>query len=117
MIRILILFMFLSSCTATDLLLGGGKGVSVTPIGTQVAKEATQQIVAQQKDTQAGRDVIETSILKDVEAKEVENININNQDIPPWVILILIIGWLLPTPSNIGHWFGSLFTGNRRGKE
>jgi hypothetical protein len=115
MIRILIACIALSGCTAADLLLGGKPGISVTPIGTQVAKEATQQLVGQQNDTRAGRDVIKTDVLKDVEAGQVENININNQEIPPWVMLLLLIGWLLPTPSSIGHWFGSLFIGNRRG--
>ncbi|MGB1751623.1 MAG: hypothetical protein ACPHHU_02905, partial [Paracoccaceae bacterium] len=43
-------------------------------------------------------------------------IKINNTNIPVWVILLLIIGWLLPTPTSIGLWFGQVFMGLFGGK-
>ena len=71
-------------------------------------KENTQQVVAQQNRQDAGRDIITTE--KEVEAENVETIKISNTNIPLWVILLLVLGWLLPTPTSIAIWFGNLFT-------
>jgi hypothetical protein len=38
----------------------------------------------------------------------VGSFNISNQDIPVWVILLLILGWVLPSPQEI--WRGFLKT-------
>ena len=35
----------------------------------------------------------------DSQIENAETVNIEN--IPPWVVLLLIIGWILPTPSSI----------------
>ena len=110
-IRLALLCLFIAGCTPLNLLSGGGggNGVSVTPIGTQIAKEATQQAVGQQNETTAGRDVIRTEVIKEVEAGQVDRVNISNQNIPPWVLLLLVLGWLLPTPQAIGIWLGDIF--------
>ena len=71
-------------------------------------KEKTQQVVAQQNRQEAGRDIVTTE--KEVEAENVETIKISNTNIPIWVILLLVLGWLLPTPTSIAIWFGNLFT-------
>jgi len=71
-------------------------------------KENTQQVVAQQNRQEAGRDIVTTE--KEVEAQNVETIKISNTNIPIWVILLLVLGWLLPTPTSIAIWFGNLFT-------
>lgn len=71
-------------------------------------KENTQQVVAQQNRQEAGRDIVTTE--KEVEAENVETIKISNTNIPIWVILLLVLGWLLPTPTSIAIWFGNLFT-------
>jgi hypothetical protein len=40
---------------------------------------------------------------------------VNNQDIPPWVLLVALIGWLLPTPTQMGNAIGQfLMTPFRR---
>jgi len=31
----------------------------------------------------------------------VENININ--EIPPWVLILLVLGWLAPSPQEMGR--------------
>ena len=111
--RWLIVLTLVSGCSSLPFL-GGGTGVSVTPIGTQVAKEATQQVVAQQERTTAGRDVIKTETVKEVEAEQVGSVSIQN--IPPWVMLLLILGWLLPSPQEIGRGFYSFVTFFRQGK-
>jgi hypothetical protein len=33
-------------------------------------------------------------------------LTVNNQDIPPWVLLVALIGWLLPTPTQMGEAIG-----------
>ena len=77
-------------------------GVSVTPIGTNVAREVEQKVVAQETTSTAGRDIVRTETIKEVELGPAENVTVNNQDVPMWVILLAIIGWLLPTPTQMG---------------
>lgn len=98
--RYLALILLLSGCSSLPFLKPGG--VSVTPIGTQIAKEATQQVVASQERTTAGRDVIQTETLKEIETQSVESIQVNKTNIPPWILLLLLAGWLLPTPQSMG---------------
>jgi len=114
--RYLALILLLSGCGSLPFLKSGG--VSVTPIGTQVAKEATQQVVAQQERTTAGRDVIQTETLKEIETKSVESIQVNKTNIPPWILLLLLAGWLLPTPQSMGLALFNLLSGlfSRRGQ-
>jgi len=83
----------------------GGPAVNANVLA---GKENTQQVVAQQNRQEAGRDIVTTE--KEVEAENVETIKISNTNIPIWVILLLVLGWLLPTPTSIAIWFGNLFT-------
>ena len=71
-------------------------------------KENTQQVVAQQNRQDAGRDIVTTE--KEVEAENVETISISNTNMPIWIIFLLVLGWILPTPTSIAIWFGNLFT-------
>ena len=77
----------------------GGPSVNANVLA---GKENTQQLVGQQNQQDAGRDIVTTEIRKEVEAKSVEQIKILNTNIPPWVLLLLLLGWLLPTPQAIG---------------
>lgn len=99
----------LSSCGLPSFLnpLGNNGGPTVNA-NVLAGKENTQQVVAQQNRQDAGRDIITTE--KEVEAENVETIKISNTNIPIWVILLLVLGWLLPTPTSIAIWFGNLFT-------
>lgn len=45
-----------------------------------------------------------------VEASKVERVVV--QQIPPWVMLLLLVGWLLPSPGEIGRWFSRWFNRN-----
>lgn len=95
----LVVFLFLSACAGLPTgMFGGGTNVAAN---TQLGKENRQQVSLQENRTEAGRDVITET--KTVEAASVESVEINNTDIPPWVILLLLIGWLLPTPQQIGY--------------
>lgn len=85
-------------------------GVTATAVGTQIAKEATQQAVANQSNAEAGRDVVITET--ELEAKG-ETINIDNS-IPPWVLITLVLGWLAPSPSEMGRGFLSMLASLKR---
>ena len=98
--RALIIIMLLSSCSGLPLgMLGGGTNVAAN---TQIGRENRQTAVAFEERVEAGRDVVQ----KEVETDQVENLTINNQDIPPWVLLVALIGWLLPTPLQMGNAIG-----------
>ena len=101
--RWLLLALLLSSCGLTSLLpTGSGTNVAAN---TQIGKENKQAVVTyeQEETTSAGRDIITTEVLKEVEAGPVDTLKINNTNIPPWVLLVLLLGWILPTPTQIGR--------------
>jgi len=101
--RWLVLILLLSSCGLTSLpFLSGGSGTNVAA-NTQLGKENKQAVVTYEEEetNNAGRDIITET--KEVEAGPVEKLTISNQNIPPWVIMLLLLGWLLPTPTQIGQ--------------
>jgi len=101
--RWLVLVLFLTGCTSlSPLSLLGGGGPTVNS-NAQIGKENRQSVlsVEQTEEVTAGRDVVQTEIVKEVETGTVENLDITNTNIPPWVILLLILGWLLPTPTEM----------------
>ena len=90
----------LAGCGALPLgMLGGGPNVAAN---TQIGKENRQTAVGFEDRVEAGRDVIQT----EMETGQVETLTVNNQDIPPWVLLVALIGWLLPTPTQMGEAIG-----------
>jgi len=102
----LCLILLLSSCGLTSLpFLGGGGGGPTVNSNAQIGKENKQAVVTYEEEetNNAGRDVIKTEVLKEVETGTVEQLKINNTNIPIWVILLLLLGWLLPTPTQIGQ--------------
>ena len=104
--RWLVLTLLLSSCGLTSLIPFGSGGPTVNS-NAQIGKENRQSVVSveQKEEVTAGRDVVQTEIIKEVETGTVENLDIINTNIPPWVILLLILGWLLPTPTEIARGF------------
>ena len=98
--RWLVLTLLLSSCGLTSLLPTGGTNVAAN---TKLGKENKQAVVTyeEEENKNAGRDIITET--KEVEAGPVEKLTISNQNIPPWVIMLLLLGWLLPTPTQIGQ--------------
>ena len=105
----LCLILLLSSCGLAGINPFSSKGGPTVNANVLAGKENTQQVVAQQNRQDAGRDIIQTQIQKDVEAKTVEEVKITNTNVPIWVILLLLLGWLLPTPSSMGMWIGDMF--------
>ena len=107
----LLMLITLTGCSAIpSWLMPSSKGVSVTPIGTQVAQEATQQAVANQSNQEAGRDVV----ITETELEAVGEKIFIDQDIEPWVLILLILGWLAPSPTEMGRGLMALLATFRR---
>lgn len=92
-------------------MLGGGGGPTVNS-NAQIGKENRQAAVSyeQEDNYNAGRDVITTETIKEVETGTVEELKISNTNIPIWVIVLLLLGWLLPTPTQMGQGLYQLLT-------
>lgn len=112
---LVVLSFTLASCSGIPSWLMPSGGPSVTAVGTQLAKEANQQVVNDQSNIRTEDGDIEVTEIEDtVQTRDVESINIKNTDIPPWVIIALILGWLLPSPSEMGRGLMSMFASLRR---
>jgi len=113
LLLVLVLVSMTASCSAINPLgfLSGGTNVAAN---TQLGKTNTQTL-GTTNNTDAGikatGDV--ENINQDfdsgnkVATDRVDNLTIN--EIPVWVILLLILGWLLPTPTQIGQGILNLF--------
>ena len=95
--RWLLLALFLSSCGLSTLLPLGGSGGPTVNSNAQIGAENRQSAVSIEETTSAGRDIV----TKELETGMVEKLNIQN--IPPWVMILLLLGWLLPTPTEMGR--------------
>jgi predicted small lipoprotein YifL len=103
-ILLLVALLALAGCGGgpLSLLTGGGPNVAAN---VQAGKENTQQAVAVQQRTEAGRDLVQQT--NPVVAQEIRDVNI--QQTPLWVLVLLILGWLLPSPNEIARWIRGLF--------
>jgi hypothetical protein len=110
LLLILIASSFLSGCYLTALNPFASKGGPSVNANVLAGKENTQQLVGQQNQQDAGRDINTTTVTKEVEAEKIEEIKISNTNIPIWVILLLLLGWLLPTPTDIFRGIGNIFS-------
>jgi hypothetical protein len=95
--RWLVLVLFLSGCGLSTLGLLGGSGGPTVNSNAQVGAENRQSVVSIEETTSAGRDIVR----KELETGMVGKLNIQN--IPPWVMVLLLLGWLLPTPTEMGR--------------
>jgi len=101
--RWLLLILLLSSCGLTGLPSFSGGGGPTVNSNAQIGKENRQAAVTFEEEITAGRDVVQTT--KEIETGSVETLEIFNTNIPPWVIVLLILGWLLPTPTEMARGF------------
>mgnify|MGYP000636078862 CR=1 FL=1 len=118
----------LTGCNAVNpIKLLGGKPVGVN---AQLGKENEQVIGVKTEATYGNnsyvapvstsvRPVSRPSSVNQVQAQEnnvkadtVENITVH--EVPPWIVLVALLGWLLPTPSQIGSSFINLFKRRKR---
>jgi hypothetical protein len=105
----------LGGCSALDPLsfLTGGGGPNVAAatqlgqeneqtLGVRTSSDSTQSITRPQ-----ARDITQTSDKVGVKADNAETITVQN--IPPWVLVLLVLGWLLPSPGEIGRMIRAVF--------
>lgn len=111
LLLLLSVLMLTASCSKgpLSLLTGGGPNVAAN---IQAGKTNSQTLgttkIVEQK-TESG-DI--KSVDSKVSAESVEKVTVNETQ--PWVILLLILGWLLPSPNEIGRWIKSLFTRTKK---
>jgi len=102
-VLLLVALLALSGCGGPlSLLTGGGPNIASN---IQAGKENTQQAVANQTRTDAGRDVIQQS--SPVIADQIKEVNI--QQTPLWMLILLVLGWLMPSPNEIARGIRGLF--------
>jgi len=95
----------LTSCGGLNplsLLSGGGPNVAAN---TQLGQENEQTVGLRTSNEQNivrpnARDITQTAD-EGVKAESIESVTVQN--IPPWVLLLLVLGWLLPSPGEIGR--------------
>lgn len=92
-----------------SLLTGGGPNVAANvQAGKTNSQTVGQSRVTEQKIVRPqARDIKQTSDVNSVSADRVENVVVN--EIPIWVVLLLVLGWLMPSPGEIARWIRGLF--------
>lgn len=98
----LIMAVLLSGCSMLSALapsLGGGTNVAAN---TQVGKENNQTgvVVGEVKTNKIEANDI-GKLTQSEQAVEAKDSEINIQNIPPWVMILMLLGWLLPSPGEI----------------
>jgi hypothetical protein len=103
------------STSPLSLLTGGGPNVAANvqagetnaqTIGTTELQETSVSV----RDNTGGS-VVQTQTTNEstrVQADSVETVVVN--EIPAWVVLLLVLGWLLPSPNEVGRWIRQWFT-------
>lgn len=102
-----LLTLFLSSCSNVPLkLLSGGSGTNVAA-NTQIGKENTQNLGV--ITTTQPKLRVEAPVDKIVQDTSTTKIT----EVDPLMLLLLVLGWLAPSPSEIGRGFLRLFRINK----
>lgn len=94
----------LSGCLNPMSLLGGG-GPNVAA-NVQAGKENNQSVIDNSSDVSGETVTVDNSQVSS--SGPIESVKVLNQDIPMWVIILLVLGWMLPSPREI--WRGFLKT-------
>lgn len=89
-IIILSVALLLTGCSALDV------ASSLNPFSSGPEVNANAQVGAENTQQIVGNQSTETITAQSVVQQQI-------QDIPPWVMILLIVGWLLPSPNEIFH--------------
>jgi len=103
----------LTGCSALSALIPGMGGGTNVAANTQIGKENNQTGV-QLGDVKENKvEAQEIGKLSQAEnAIEAANVTINS--LPPWVLLLIILGWILPSPMEIYRGLINAITGTIR---
>lgn len=109
----LTLVLFLGGCLSPLALMsslgGGGKGDGTSVnANTQIGKENNQSAIDQSRDISGENVSVDQSEGAFSIDGDAGNVKVLNQDIPMWMILLAVLGWMLPSPIEI--WRGFLRT-------
>ena len=114
--RALILVVFLAGCSSLNPLgfLSGGTNVAANTqlgrqntqtIGTSTVQEfGTQTVQSERVTTSQGQ-------TNRVSATDVQTVVVN--EVPTWIILLLVLGWLFPSPGEMGRVIKGWFSGKK----
>ena len=113
LVLVLLLLLFLSSCSALSTLVSSvSPGIGVNA-NVQAGKTNSQTLGQTQNIAptvtlrpNSRVDRIDQSVAS-TRADNVQNQTIN--ETPLWIIILLVLGWLLPSPNEIGRWISNLF--------
>ena len=99
----LTLVLFLGGCLSPLALMGslggGGKGDGTSVnANTQIGKENNQSAIDQSKDISGENVSVDQSEGNFSIDGDAGNVKVLNQDIPMWMILLAVLGWMLPSP-------------------
>jgi len=103
--RWLVLVLLLSGCGISSLIPFGGGGTNVAA-NTQVGQENYQGVT-----TSVDKSV--RPVLRPegpVETVQQDNSTTNNTEIDPLMLILLVLGWLAPSPNEIARGIRNLFT-------
>jgi hypothetical protein len=114
LLPLLLVLTLMASCSGTplSLLTGGGPNVAAN---TQIGKTNNQTVgttnnvsptVNVEPDSNVGSIDQRTTTTK-VASDKVETVIVN--EVPVWVVLLLILGWLFPSPQEIARSVVNLF--------
>jgi len=83
---------------------GGGPNVAAnTQVGeTNSQTVGTTEVSEQTISEFTAEDVRQSNDKNKVQAESVQTVVVN--EVPSWVILLLLLGWLFPSPNEIGRW-------------
>ena len=101
------LFLLLAGCLSVpSFLSGGGSGTNVAA-NTQLGKTNNQTIGSSSSTDQTLKvETVEGTVNQSSDKNKLSAESVGDvliQDIPPWVMILLILRWLLPTPTQIGN--------------
>ena len=102
--------LLLQGCAALGIakaIMPGKSGTNVNA-NAQVGKENTQQVVGQQDNTKIEGENVNVSQKENdssINTSKVDSLIQNNTNVPMWYLLLLVLGWLLPSPQEIWNGF------------
>ena len=92
-----------------SLLTGGGPNLAANVQAGKTNSQTigTTQVTEQKLVRPKARNIRQSSDTNKVQAEEVKTVVVN--EVPMWVILLLILGWLFPSPGEIGRSIRDIF--------